>query len=408
MSRTWINLLVVIAVLLSSFFLSPIAWAQEKSKKSITVRGAPLYAPGGGRPEFSWDTVPVYIHFGKSGGQLTEEELKFVARTSNFVCFEKAHGISQFGSTEKGTANDAKRLKALNPKMKVLFYWNSFLNYRMYDACKEIRQRPDWIFRDKQGKPIYKAGNLEQYNLLNPDFRKWWASIAGKAISEFGCDGIFMDAVNQAKRPIWMKKGWGEGNEQLLTDAVIDMMQLANEEMGDDAILLYNGIRSSDRAENTQGSEYLPHADGVTLEHFSAFQSRSKESIARDIESIVKAGKAGKIVVVKGWPDPEFNWLNRTKMKLSPQQLAGEAREKITFSLTCFLVAAQPDSYFCYSWGYRDLHGSLVDYPEFHKPLGKPKGDAVKDGWIYTRSFEHAEVRVDLSKRTAGIDWTKG
>lgn len=362
-------------------------------------------AENGSRPEFSWDTIPVYIHFGKSSGPLTEEELQFVARTSNFVCFEKGHGVRRFGSTEKGIAHDAKRLKALNGKMKVLFYWNGFLNYPLYDACKEFKKHPDWIFRDKQGNPLYKVGTLEQYNLLNADFRRWWASIAGKAVSEYGCDGIFMDAVNQAKRSLWMQKGWGNGNEHLLTRAVTDMMQLANKRMGDDAILLYNGLRTLDRGEKTTGQEYLPHADGATVEHFGAFQSRKKESIARDIEAIIRAGKAGKIVVVKGWPDPQFNWLNRTKMRLPPRQLANEAGNKIAFPLACFLVAAQRDSYFCYSWGYREQHGSLVDYPEFHKPLGKPKGDATRNGWIYTRSFEHVDVWLDVSERTAKLDW---
>jgi len=358
-----------------------------------------------GWPEFSWDTVPVYIHFGKSSGPLTEAELQFVARTSRFVCFEKGHGVRRFGSTEKGIAHDARRLKALNSRIKVLFYWNGFLNYPLYEACREFKKHPDWIFRDKQGNLLYKVRRLEQYNLLSADFRRWWASIAGKAVSEYGCDGIFMDAVNQAKRPLWMQKGWGKGNEHLLTQAVADMMHLANKRMGDDAILLYNGLRTLDRGRETTGREYLPHADGAMVEHFGAFHSRSRESIARDIQAVARAGKAGKIVVVKGWPDPEFNWLNKTKMKLPPQQLAREARDKITFSLACFLVAAQENAYFCYSWGYTERHGSLVDYPEFHKPLGKPRGDATSSGWTYTRSFEHASVRVDLADRTARIEW---
>ena len=100
-------------------------------------------------PAFSWDTVPVYIHFGKSAGPLTEQELAFVARACDFVCLEKAHGMGALGSTEKGTARDAARLKALNPKMKVLFYWNTFLNYRLYDACAEVAKHPEWLFRDK-------------------------------------------------------------------------------------------------------------------------------------------------------------------------------------------------------------------------------------------------------------------
>jgi len=356
-------------------------------------------------PPFSWDTVPVYIHVGKSSGPLSDQEVKFVAKISDFVCLEKGHAKARFGSTEKGIAHDAKRLKKINPKMKVLFYWNTFLNYNLYDACHEIAKHPKWIFRDKAGQSIYKTGKLEQYNLLDPDFRKWWASVAGKGVSQYGCDGIFMDAANQAKRPLWMKKGWGVGNEYLLTEAVSEMMDLAKKAMGEQSILLYNGIRSSDSSCRTTGQEYLPHADGVNVEHFTSFHSRKKETITLDIEQIIKEGKEGKIVVVKGWPDPKFNWTNREKMKRPAAELAAEARKKITFSLACFLVAAQQYSYFCYSWGYRENHGNLIDYEEFHKPLGKPSGDAKKDGWTYTRSFKHASVKVDLEQRKAEIQF---
>lgn len=357
------------------------------------------------RSQFSWDTVPVYIHFGKSTEPLSESELRFVAELSDFVCLEKGHGQGRSGSTEKGIALDANRLKALNPKMKVLFYWNTFLNYPLYDACQEVAKHPEWIFRDKKGQAIYKTGTLEQYNLLNPEFRQWWASIAEKAVTEYGCDGIFMDAVNQAKRPVWMKRGWGQGNEALLTEAVVDMMRLARKAMGNDALLLYNGIRSMDPAGSTSGAEYLAHASGVMVEHFTAFHSQSKESIDADIKTINTAASMGKTVVVKGWPDPTFNWTNKEKMRIPSDVLADQARKKIIFPLACFLIAAQENCYFCYSWGWRKQHGSLVDYPEFHKPLGKPKGQAKKEGWVYTRFYEHASVWVDLADRKARIDW---
>jgi hypothetical protein len=371
----------------------------------ISFHCATLASGDSASPYFSWDTVPVYIHFGKSSGSLSDSELRFVAEASDFVCLEKGHGRGRSGSTEKGIAFDAKRLKALNPRMKVLFYWNTFLNYPLYDACQTVASHPKWIFRDKSGNPIYKTGTLEQYNLLNPEFRQWWASIAGKAITEYGCDGIFMDAVNQAKRPIWMKRGWGEGNENTLTQAVVDMMRLVSKQMGEDALLIYNGIRSSDPAGNTTGKEYLPYSDGVMVEHFTAFHSQNKESIAADIEAINTASSMGKTVVVKAWPDPTFNWTNKEKMRIPSNELADEARKKIIFSLACFLIAAQENCYFSYSWGWREQHGSLVDYPEFHKPLGKPKGKAKKENWVYTRTYEHASVWVDLAQRRAKIDW---
>jgi hypothetical protein len=371
----------------------------------ISFHCATLAIGDSASPYFSWDTLPVYIHFGKSSGSLSDNELKFVAKVSDFVCLEKGHGRGRSSSTEKGIAVDVKRLKELNPRMKVLFYWNTFLNYPLYDACQTVTNHPGWIFRDKSGDPIYKTGKLEQYNLLNPEFRQWWASIAGKVVTEYECDGIFMDAVNQAKRPIWMKRGWGEGNEGMLTKAVIDMMQLAKKEMGEDALLVYNGIRSLDPAGNTTGKEYLPHASGVMIEHFTAFHSQGKESIAADIEAITSAARMGRTVVVKGWPDPTFNWTNKEKMRISSKVLADEARKKIIFSLACFLIAAQESCYFSYSWGWREHHGSLVDYPEFHKPLGKPKGQAKKENWVYTRSYEHASVWVDIAQRRAKIDW---
>lgn len=341
---------------------------------AIVFQCATLASGDSTSPYFSWDTVPIYIHFGKSSGPLSDTELRFVAQSSDFVCLEKGHGRGRSGSTEKGIALDAKRLKALNPRMKVLFYWNTFLNYPLYDACQTVANHPEWIFRDKKDQPIYKTGTLEQYNLLDPEFRQWWATIAGKAVTEYGCDGIFMDAVNQAKRPIWMKRGWGVGNEVLLTQAVADMMRLANRQMGEDALLVYNGIRSMDPTGTTTGQEYLPHASGVMAEHFTAFHSQSKVSIAADIEAITSAASMGKTVVVKGWPDPTFNWTNKEKMRIPSNVLAEEARKKIIFSLACFLIAAQENCYFSYSWGWREQHGNLVDYPEFHKPLGKPKG----------------------------------
>ena len=374
---------------------------------SAAVLSVPVLrpAPFSPRPFFSWNRFPVYLHFGKSAGALTDEEVEFVARACDFVCLEKGHGKDRFGSTEKGIAFDARRLKAANPNIKVLFYWNAFLNYPIYDACQTVKRHPEWLFRDSGGEAIYKEGRLEQYNLLNGEFRRWWASMAGKAVREYGCDGIFMDAVNQAKRPVWMNRGWGKGSEHLLTEAVIDMMERANREMGADALLIYNGLRSSDQTGQTTGGEYLPYADGAKVEHFTAFASKAPKSISADIDAISEAARSGKIVIVKGWPDPDFTWLNKEKMRLGPAKLAAEAREKIVFSLACFLIAARENCYFCYSWGYRELHGSLLAYPQLQIPPGRPKGDAEKTGLVYTRSFENVDVWVDLARRKANIQW---
>ena len=84
------------------------------------------------------------------------------------------------------------------------------------------------------------------------------------------------------------------------------------------------------------------------------------------------------------------------------------SKEKVEFYLSCYLIGAQPYSYFQYGWGWTRTSGSLVDYPEFSKPLGAPKGAYNResiDEWVFTREFEHASVWVDTEKREGKITW---
>lgn len=112
-------------------------------------------------PEFSWDKVPVAFHFGNSK-LMTAEEAKFVASHSNFICLEKGHAYQQFGSTEKGIEMEARQLKKLNPKMKVIFYWNTFLDYNMYKAHKAYEKHPDWWLRKQNGELDLKNNKLKR------------------------------------------------------------------------------------------------------------------------------------------------------------------------------------------------------------------------------------------------------
>ena len=47
----------------------------------------------------------------------------------------------------------------------------------------------------------------------------------------------------------------------------------------------------------------------------------------------------------------------------------------------------------------------LDAYPEFERPLGPPRGDAVWSGMSATREFERASVWVDLATKQARINW---
>lgn len=360
----------------------------------------PVSADPARYPKFSWDTVPVAFHFGKTAGLLTDEEAEFVAARSNFICLEKGHGVKQLGTTEAGIAQEAQRLKKLNPDMKVIFYWNAFLDYPMFKAHEEYQKHPEWWLRTKDGGLDLKKGRLKRYDLSHPEVRNWWTDVAGEAVRNGNADGVFMDAFPQV-----VSRGnvrlWGKEKYDAIQQGLEDIVVETRRKIGDDKLIVCNGIRSTPSL--TLGFAFPNHIDAAMIEHFGAFQSSSKECMLADIREMERAGKAGKMVVCKGWPG--FTFTDREAMKMPLAEKRRLARERITFPLAAFLAGAQEHSYFIYSWGYRSDDGCLDWYSEFDKPLGKPAGDMVQDGWTLRREFAHASVRVNLETRKGEIQW---
>ena len=350
-------------------------------------------------PPFSWDKVPVYIHFGKNAG-LTDEEVKFVATHTDFLCLEKGHGSTPHLYTEAGIEFDVQRIKVLNPELRLIYYWNTFLDYSMYDAHDVYESHPEWWLYYQDGTLDQKNGRIKRYDLSLPEVREWWAEEVRKAVMERSADGVFMDAFPQITNEANIAL-WGQEKFDSIQEGLFELIRMTREKTDSSAILMFNGIRNTDAMHF--GMDYIDITDASAIEHFDHFSSTSKENIQRDMENMMEAGKRGKIVVLKAFPG--FNWTMSDKMSEPYEDLLEEARENITFPLACFLVAAQPYSYFNYSWGYREGHGSLDWYDELDRPLGKPLGDAVQDGWEYTREFEHVKVWVNLETKEAKIEW---
>lgn len=226
--------------------------------------------------------------------------------------------------------------------------------------------------------------------------RAWWSDAAKAAIEAGPVDGVFADALLQVIAPD-KRELLGDEKYEAINEGLIEMLKETRRKIGPDKIILCNSLREG------RGGRFLPTTSGAMIEHFDHFNSTAKEAMAADIEQAIAAGKAGKIVVLKAWPG--FSVLDKAMMEKPHDELARLARERLTFPLACFLVAAQPQSYLCYTWGYRDCDGTFEWYPQFDKPLGPPIGQAVRDGWTFTRRFQHAAVRADLETKTAKIEW---
>lgn len=365
-----------------------------------------------GYPEFSWETVPLYQMFGHDTRLLTDAEVRKIAASSDFICIEKQHGCATLGGAELGAYHEARRFKAVKPGIKVLFYWNAAVAYPFTTFTREFAvptggfarfakgrslsaERREWLVVDpKTQAPATRDGHTYFFDVLNADFRKWWSDTAGKAVRGSECDGFFLDQLHGA---VWLRPGKrGEIRARMR-----QMMRMAKTAIGNGRLLLANnGAR-----------DYLDIADAFMFEHYDD-KMVSKEAILEDWVLMKKISEAGKISVYRMQPDlrgTEFeNASRRDKIEYRQREIGEKSKQLIEFPLACFLVGAQPYSYFCYNWGWGLDTGPLVDYAEFKKPLGRPKGGRIRkhpDKWIFTREFEHASVWLDLENQEARIDW---
>ena len=347
-------------------------------------------------PGFNWDRVPLNLHFGKRSADLTDAEIDFIARRSALIALEKSHGVTPHGSTEAGIADSARRITQRNPDAKVLFYLNAFINWPGYDAFKTYR--PEWTLRTASGEIVTHPSGTPRPDPSNAEFREWWSEVVAHANRTAPLGGVFVDALPQALSP-GLAKQVGDAKARAIVAGLREMLALTKRKLGPDRIVLVNGLRTTDFREILDWEGI----DGVMIEHFGAFKTDTPTDIKADLDSIALAAAKGKFVVIKGWPG--FNWLDKEMMQRPAAELLRLARERLTFPLACFLVAAQPGSHFCYSWGYVHDHGMLEPYAEFERPLGPPKADAKWQGLTATREFAHASVTVDLTTKQARIDW---
>lgn len=346
---------------------------------------------------FSWDTVPLYAHLADMSDGFSEDQHDFLAEHFDLICIEKGHAKRKYGSTEQGFAVAVEEIKKRNPKAKVLFYWNSCINIGGYKANENFPKGGQLV--DLQGEPMTIFSSPFS-DLSQKAVQKWWADTAEFAVKECGADGVFIDAIGKYSTGGRITT-CGQEKCDALNDGMMAMVEDTRRRIGPSKILIQNGINLD--PENI-GARMLKVSDGAMKEHFVSATPGNKERMAEDIEMLQTVAKSGKILAVKAWPG--FDWRDKEIMSKPKEERMQMAREAITFPLACYLLIAEPYSYFCYTWGYQgDDTGTFVWYPEFDKPLGPPKGDFQRKDWQYRREFAHASIFVDLETWEAKIDW---
>ena len=363
-------------------------------------------------PEFSWDTMPLYIHIRKLE-KFTDEELQYLAGFP-LITLEKTTGSKSYGSTDAGTIEAAKAIKQVNPKAKVLFYRNVFVHYPMYSFDDQLDNIPGWYLETKKGDDKVVRNKNRGYDTSNKAMRKWWVDTAAEVCQSPYVDGLFLDG-NIKSLSGFLKGKLPKGKKEETVEGYREMMTATRKALGPEKLMVANIIRARFPQ---SGLEYMNYFDGTYLELFTkpaGTKLSKKDYLAKGIEATQSAARDGKIVAMTlGLGESGVSdGVDETHKRID--DLSTISQDELQYKLALFLVCAEKYSYLFLNDGYCvDSRGKnnvcqsglwLKSLPEYKKPLGAPKGPATRDGYIYTREFEHARVWLDIENDKGKVTW---
>lgn len=376
-----------------------------KADKDMLISDGTVFVPKDHYPAFSWESTPMYYMFGDGSRLLEPGEVEFVAARTDFVCIEKSHGWQVTGAAELGAKHEAEAFKKVRPDIKVLYYFNSawawpFTSYNQYFTPEQIGDHPElkrYLLTDPETGELYYRGSYIRhtygFDVLKPEMREWWVNTVVRGVEESGCDGVFIDQMHGF---FFVR----EDRKEEVLRAQGALMDSLRSRLPADKILLGNNT-------NDEIARFAyPSVDATMFEHYNS-KLLSKENLLEEWDLMLKNAREGKMTIFRIGVEHEEE-ARVDGNRVSEEQMAEVSRDKLEYYLACFLIGAQPYSFFQYGWGWNLHDGSLYDYPELQRPLGAPNGAYQRSdpyGWEFTREFEHASVWVDTDKKEARISW---
>jgi hypothetical protein len=287
------------------------------------------------------------------------------------------------------------------------------VHYGTYKANAEIDKVPGAFLVGKEGKTkLNLNGKYEAYDLNDPQVREWWVGNVKQLCADPLIDGVFLDGIVKVLSLGYMVRDIGKERKAALVEGYKTMMTETRQAIGPDKIMLANVLRVGTP---DNGLEAIKQFDGSYLEHFETFGEKvaSRNYLAQSIETFQKAAREGYMIAMTvglsemDTEDGERN-LHKTDEIRKGLGENEDYSKRLNYLLSLFLVCAEKHSYFLAHDGYvanKKNKVWMTRPAEFDRPLGPPKGPAVQDGYIYTREFAHAKVRVDIESEVGEIEW---
>ena len=349
-------------------------------------------------PNFSWNKIPRWVA-ARSTKAFTNQQITDIADNFQLIMLEKANSQG-FSYIEDGIENAATRLKAVNPNLTTLFYYNTYINYGGYRANIEYDQNAAAWSTYENGE-IYLFKDLYYwYNQDVEGMRDWWIDTCLEMANLDVIDGVFIDKVVNPDNngDVFDENGNPSNN-------YTRMLRDLYNQLPSNKLLVGNTLRN----ERAGGSRALMEiTDGSYMERwdFPSSGQSDAEALAVSIQLMREALQKGKMINFQTSPDSA----TEEEKPTDAIELLAYTKEHVYFPLAIFLMIAEEHAYFSYTTGVNALSTSsdlwdtsFID--EFHYFLGEPLGDPTKDGYLYQRSFENLDVSVNLETKETVFNW---
>ncbi|MDF7806329.1 putative glycoside hydrolase [Pontiellaceae bacterium B12219] len=360
---------------------------------------------------FSWDTVPRAVIL-RSGSRMSDDAVERIANAYSLVVLEKSNSQG-LASTEEGVIDLATRLKAVNPNVKNLFYWNTFYRWDGYEANVEFDEHlVEWT----RTAGVPDSMGRYRYVHNNSDFRDWWVASGLAVAMNSAVDGVFLDTLDNWEGRYFNDDGstvteyssyWKYGHTDMVNELV--------KQLPSSKLMIGNG--GTYNHEPNGGREWLRILDGTYTEAWERVNSESipaqtqADGTAINMQLLREAAVKNKTILFRSSPDHNTQFTNDPE----PAELSDRldwVERNVYYPLAVFLMIAEENSFFHFSdgvyagTGENDWHIWDTSYMEiFEKPLGAPLGAPVKNGYLYTRSFVYLDVSVNVETGETTFDW---
>lgn len=348
-------------------------------------------------PEFSWDKPARAIIF-RNSARTSDQDVTNIAGHYQVVVMEKS-SMEGFTYCEDGIKDLSTRLKAENADITNLFYWNTYRRWGNYFANIEFDQNPSWIWTiDQIGSTVF-----DQWNA---GCQQWWLDTALGMANYADIDGLFLDMLHlhlgSTVGSFYSGDMYANG---VALHPKAEMVQDLRNQMPTSSLLTGNGpIHESFASGNSNG--YFNVMEGGYIEGWDA---ADPDDTVDWIEKMHTALLNGKVVLMRSGPSKTEAITGDSKPTNGVEADIHDWMERnAEFPLAVFLMAAQPYSYLMYSEhaaasSAYEWESSYVSH--FDNELGFPLEEYTKNGYVYTRAFQFADVSVNIETAATTITW---